>query len=907
MKNRILGVILCVCMVFSAILISPASVNAEAVTNVALNKTAYASTALSGTLVRLTDGDTNSYTEYSSAARLDEASQWVAVDLEGSFVVSRVALCTNYDQGLPTEFTILAYNGSKWIEVYHGYGPGTVASGNRFDFEAVTCSAVKVIANRPSYRTSAGKYVFRLAELQVSGVPSDEVLSAPTTFADYTFNAAAASNGATMTTENTSDWAENFSGMQPDGYHLYSSHRAIDNTYSYNTGNGYWSGEMGEDKQYTPMGATINFSGTYRINKITLEPAYSWTAYQGGFPEDFIIEVWTQRGWETVVSREGFVPSEHTQYRYQRNFYFADVDCSAVRLTTSKNSISEGNNYGIRLGEFAAYGVESGTVIAPPAGYAAVQSEGTAFASTSRNTAGGINISALNDEVESPLWDCYSSDFFSNAEGEQYAGVAYDEAYWFNEVTIKTYAAWLPESFHISVYDGTEWVEVVRETNYAAEGTSHTFAFDDIAGSAVKFTADKMKKVARENQSGYGFEIAEMIIMGAATGRALDAPATDLFNISSGMTVTVGSIVDWTDALNNTNNLIDNDRSTIYLSNWSPTADNCEWVQITFDAPMVAHYMDFYPWAESDIPKRFPKDFKIQAYTGAEWETVLTMTDYQITEETYAGGDVNGTNTSNPFRFCFEPVECSSIRFVATELDTTSLAQQNSAYGLCLLDMNVYGENASTVIGTPYMPKRGHQGPAAVTLSKGTNNAMLNDGDRTSPDNIYTSELVESADSTVSMQLVFEQPTNVDRLLFFPEDNAKFPTEFQIYAYTAEGWRLVKDAKDYTSYVVGGFKSFSFEEICCSSIIVKMTGLSSLNGKYGVQLKDIDVIGAIGADTRAVLGDGDDDGRLNALDLPYFVQGVIEDDESQKYDFNMDNTVDVRDYVRIKVYFTSKE
>lgn len=1070
MKKRILGIVLSVCMLASAISINPISSEAAEVTNVAKGKQGYASTEASGTLVNLTDGDTDSYNEYASAPRLDEASQWVAVDLGGTYVINKVTLCTNYDQGLPSEFSILAYNGEKWIEVYYGTAPNDgsdKAKGNPFTFEAVMCSAVKVIASRPSMRNYSGtmKYVFRLAELQVYGVASDQTLAAPT-FGDYTTNIASVYNGTTISDASIDEeWAEYYSALLEDGYPTYCSRRAIDNVYVWNTYHGYWYGDKGADKQNTPMGMTLNFNKPYRINQITLEPAYSAQAYQGGFPEDFILEALTSEGWKTVVSRTGFIPQEHSnQYRYKRNFYFPDVDCMAVRLTTSKNGAIE-SEYGIRLGEFAVYGVEAPawstniatsatvktshlydwyedhglklervndgntskgrdfsfwasqnveedtpitlslefdkvyainkikldpaytwsdhqggfpeaftisaftengweTIISDsnvgqvtdwktyefpevnctavklttiknglcegtkyalrlgefevygaesdaiidlyPATYSDVQTKGTAFASTSRNTTGSIKLSALNDGVASPLWDAYSSDFFSNPVGGQYAGVRFDKAYWFNEVIIHTYPDWLPESFRISVYDGNEWVEVVCKTDYAAEGTAHVFAFEEICGSAVKITADKMKKVSREGESGYGIEIAEMVIKGVPSSNTVEQPVTDLFNISSGMEVTVGSIVDWTAELNNPNNLIDNNRNTLYFSDWSPSADNCEWVQITFDAPMTAHYMDIYPWAEADIAKRFPKDFEIQAYTGIEWTTVLSMTDYEITQETYAGGNVNGANTTHPFRFCFAPIECSAIRFVATELDTTNLENQGKAFGLLILDMNIYGENANNVVEKPGYAKRGHQAPAAVVLSKGTNNDMLNDGDRTSSDNNYTSELVNSSVGTVSMQFVFERPTNVDRIKFFPTDNSKFPTEFKVYAYTAGGWTLIKEAKDYTDYITGGFKLFSFEEVCCSSIVIQMSGLSELNGQCGVQLKDIDITGAIGTDTGVVLADGNGDDKLTEVDVPYVRQELLQDEQSGKYDFNMDATVDVRDLVRTKVYFANK-
>ena len=356
MKKRILSVILSVCMLASAISTNPILTKAADVTNVAEGKTAYASTDLSDYNAganKLTDGDTHPWnSEFSSDTSVDEVSQWAAVDLGKAYVVSRVTLCTNYDQGLPSEFSILAYNGNKWVEVYHGYGPREVAKGNPIPFDdAITCNAIKVVASRPSNRGGSG-YVFRLSELQVWGVESSEQLQKPS-FEDETTNVALASNETIITNASTDSWAESY--RNTNKYGIYNSARIIDGVPSFNTGKGFWYGDRGDDKQTTPLGVTLAFDNTYRIHKISLEPAYTWGNYEGGFPEDFTIEVMTTEGWKTVVSRTGFVPQTDGT---TRNFYFSDIDCTAVRLTTSKNGAIGTGSYGLNLGEFAVYGEE---------------------------------------------------------------------------------------------------------------------------------------------------------------------------------------------------------------------------------------------------------------------------------------------------------------------------------------------------------------------------------------------------------------------------------------------------------------------------------------------------------------------------------------------------------------------
>ena len=351
-----ISIVLSVCMLASVISVNPLLINAAETTNVALGKTAYASTDLSewgAGASKLTDGDTNAWSsEFSSHTSTDEVSQWAAVDLDKAYIVNQVTLCTNADQGLPSEFSILAYNGSKWVEVYHGYGPGEIASGNPLFFDAVTCNAIKVVASRPSNRD--GSYVFRLSELQVFGVESDENLPKPN-FDDETTNVALASNETIITNASTHSWAEPY--RDTNKYGMYNSARIIDGVPSFNTGKGFWYGDRGDDKQTTPLGVTLAFDNTYRIHKISLEPAYTWTTYEGGFPEDFTIEALTTEGWKMVVSKSGFTPKTNGA---TNDFYFSDIDCTAVRLTTSKNGAIGTDSYGLNLGEFAVYGEAAG-------------------------------------------------------------------------------------------------------------------------------------------------------------------------------------------------------------------------------------------------------------------------------------------------------------------------------------------------------------------------------------------------------------------------------------------------------------------------------------------------------------------------------------------------------------------
>lgn len=925
-KRRILGVILSMCMLVSGLSVNPLPAKAETTTeetNIALStngttvETSHKNDWAEGQklykMANLNDGKNTTNTGYFTSkydTEYENAAISVTLSFNGTYRIRALQLTPafswKYEGGFPDTFKIEANTQDGWVTVVEQSGC-TVGSFRRFryEFAQVDCSQLRLVTSKNGAihedNNTTTYYGLRLGEFEVFGVltPNHK-------------NVALSTNGTRVETSHLNNWAENVYTEE-----TYRKARLIDGKKSKNTGNGYFMSDnlTAAGSETTPISVTLKFDKAYQISKIRLEPAYMWGTCQGGFPDAFTVSVYTAEGWKEVVSDSGC-----GQQADWKSYIFQEVDCTAVRLTTSKNSYVEGGTtkYGLRLGEFEVYGAESSediVVLPDAASYAAVQKQGTPFASTSREL-GDVALNKLNDDdYKTVYWyKYYSSEFFSNPEGSQYAGVMFDKAYGFDSVTVATYGERMPEDFHISVYNGSKWVDVVTEKGYTPSTQEHgefTFSFDDICGSAVRITADKMRRITNSNQTGYGLQITEFIIHGAATTAAMDTPSVELFNVANGMTVTAGSVVDWGAPAfgSDLNNLVDNNSTTNYSSNWLSLPENYEWVQITFDAPVCAHYVDFCAWAnDSNSPKRFPKDFEIQAYTGTEWKTVVSETDYNITEETYSGGAANGQgSTSQPFRFGFAPVECTAIRLVATKLDLTNTA--GDSYALILSDMRVYGDNATQEAVRPDTSRIwGNQAPAAVVLSRGTDNELLNDGDKTSPGNIYTSEFVDSADGSVSMQFIFDRPTRMDRIRFYPGEgdtaNAEFPTAFTVYAYTGSGWQEIRNVSGYTAT---GRREFSFREICCSSIIIRMTGLYEVDGRYGVQLKDIDLMGAIGTDPGVVLGDGSGDDKLTEADLPYIRQGLLKAENTSKYDFNMDQAEDVRDLVRAKNYFAVKQ
>ena len=638
------------------------------------------------------------------------------------------------------------------------------------------------------------------------------------------------------------------------------------------------------DWENEPIDLEIQLNGTYQISEIVLQGAGL-----GGFPAGFKLEAKVADGWKDV---DTWSDVQNCGYGETQTFTFDTVTCTAIKMTTTKNRAINDGTYGVCLTDFKVYGiqvpdVESGTV----------QTYGTPFSSSVTTVAPTFQLSNLNDGVAEGA-NYYSSGLFATNEGGEYAGVLFDDAYEFSSVTLSFIGAdTMPEAFRVQVYDGTAWQNVFTKT--ADDGqtinTEHVIALEEaIAGTAVKLIADKMRICDAGNQT-YGLQLREMIIEGTKSDEVLEQPAVNLYNASNGMSVSYGTNTDgftgyseWEDP----NNLVDNISWSQYSSKWSSYAYNYEWVQVTFDAPVKAQQVTFGTWSadwngDGTAETCFPKDFRIDVYTGTEWQTVVSMTDY----------------AKSCYKFCFAPVECSAIRLVATELDHADSA---SNYALILKEMEVYADNAGQTVTRPkIVPERKNRTAAAVALSHGVNNGALNDVEPNNETYYYTSQLVENATGEVSIQFMFERPIYTNQIRMLGHDAGKFPSAFNVYAFTGDKWENVLSVTDYTFSETAKEHNFAFEDVYCSSIMFVTNDLYAIGDVYGIRLNEVYIYSAFEDGACALLGDGNDDKRLtdtedgNAL-RTHIVSGDVSD---AKYDLNRDDTNDIVDLVRLKRYF----
>ena len=310
-------------------------------------------------------------------------------------------------------------------------------------------------------------------------------------------NVAAASNGTTVITSHFNGEAENA------GYGA----AALNDGMAGQTAP-YYLGATGADLQNEPMTLEFTFDNAYTIDSVRM---YKRTD-AGGFPVNFVLDVYTAEGWKTVVSQ-----SDYLSVFGWNEFIFDDVTCSAVRLKTTKVARHQGGDtYGLHLAEFEAYGTASTAEIPTPA---AMTQEAVALAYDT-------NIQMI---FEHPIM----------ADGV----CLYTEE-----------AGSFPGELAVYAFTGSQWEQVYAESAYTpnAARTAHEFNFDaPVSCSSIMVVAEGQSETSEGNvlqQSGMrvnGYSGGDCVLLGdadeneeltaaedlAAMRKALTAPADALTNL----------------------------------------------------------------------------------------------------------------------------------------------------------------------------------------------------------------------------------------------------------------------------------------------------------------------------------------------------------------------------------------
>lgn len=754
--------------------------------------------------------------------------------------------------GFPRDFELQVYSEDNWVTVAKRTDYKSVEGWNTFEFDDITCTAIR-LATTENGQTDDGKYGIYLAEFEAYGYEVPKV------------NVALATNGTEVSTSHPDTWGE------ANGYGVA--------TLNDSKTTGYWFvTENKADYQNTQMSVTTLFDKAYKINEVSL-----YAVEQGGFPEDFTIDVYTQNGWETVVTKTGYTATAGEQ-----KFVFDSIDARAVRLTSTKNgAIDQGqgkdDTYGIYLYEFEVFGKASSEVIGEPSSgneptpptppapggeeeppvedtriNVALTSE---IVTTHPNTWGennGFGITNMIDgKADSGNWGI-TQETTDDQNTQMSITLTFDKTYKVDEACLYAVTdGGFPKDFVLEAYTKDGWKTVVTKNEYVAEAGKQSFTFEAVDCRMFRLTTTKngltsggKYGVFLQEFEVYGKE-SDIVIVPESAGAQEQPSGETLPNVaaaSNGSTISTTHPDSWGEKNGfGIANLIDGKGNT---GNYGITAATAEFqnTQISISVNFKQAYKISKICLYSVADGGFPEDFTLAAYTKSGWKTVLTKRGYKAEV---------GCQT-----FEIEPVDCSAVKLISTK----NGIDHQGKYGIYLQEFEVYGEVSNVSI--PKAPSLGTEGAASgsasfsynadknialnmpVTCNSdyaqygfGINN--VNDGNLDSPWSCNMLLVEKDKPEWVEINLLGNYKINTVAL-YARANGWGFPKDIKISVFYDDNWIEVVNVKNYkvsTDVKTTAEYVFKFKETIGNKIRIEGSNFNMADGEYGMQLTEIAVYG----------------------------------------------------------------
>ena len=267
-----------------------------------------------------------------------------------------------------------------------------------------------------------------------------------------------------------------------------------------------------------------------------------------------------------------------------------------------------------------------------------------------------------------------------------------------------------------------------------------------------------------------------------------------------------------------TDGVVDNTGDTYVMSKLSTTQDSEKTATVTF---LNNHYYDINKvqiyWRADG--KGCPVDFEIQAYNGANWVTVASETGFSRPDGGLYTKEIASTY-------------CNAIRIIATKL-----GKNGSNYTLELCEVEAYhdvvGDNValSGIASMEIMP--------FLVTNSNHSAKMLNDGAYA-----YTStDYAADANTVKEAEISFFDKCQVTDIVISWRDSRGCPQDFEIQAYNGTNWVTVARETGYT-YPSAKYR-VQITPTICTAIKLKVTKLGAADGKYALQLSEIEAYGGI--------------------------------------------------------------
>ena len=588
-----------------------------------------------GDLEKMIDGNYDNFglTDYTTAKETTPIE--LAVQFDKAYKLSEICLYSSSLGGFPGGIKLEAYtsNGWKTVGIWNDLQvPEAHGQKYSFKFSAVDCSTIRLTTTKNRQVGTEG-YGLVLAELEVYGETATSTVPMPPVTGGDGGNSGAGGSG---TSSNANKIALTASGVKISSN--YPTHaewigagdleKMIDGNYD-----NFGLTDYTTAKETTPIELAVQFDKAYKLSEICL-----YSSSLGGFPGGIKLEAYTSNGWKTVgIWNDLQVPEAHGQ---KYSFKFSAVDCSTIRLTTTKNRQVGTEGYGLVLAELEVYGqAASSTVAFPTIGHSASQMGNTSAGgftyNAEKNLALYVPVTAHSNYemldmgpeklTDGDLYSLYSCDLSQASK---------DTPEWVEVNLLKNYAidtvvlyardfGWgFPTDFTISVFYDDEWIEVVNKTGYSVANTAgvteHVFKFPATIGNQIRIEGTNFQLADGE----YGLQLMEVAVYGETVTGNYILPNNNI--ISAGTNITTSSTLE--DYNFFAIYLKDGDTTTGYSSQQHSTADNEEWIELDFGRAMSMGALRLKPaWGGNG----FPVDFNVQLLVDGKWITALTVEDYK--------------------------------------------------------------------------------------------------------------------------------------------------------------------------------------------------------------------------------------------------------------------------------------
>ena len=397
----------------------------------------------------------------------------------------------------------------------------------------------------------------------------------------------------------------------------------------------------------------------------------------------------------------------------------------------------------------------------------------------------GYGTSALIDGVTGGT-NYFSTEDYTTPDVTKEIYLSFNDTYTVSEIRlVSPTSRQIPKDFTISVWNGSEWVEIANEKDVSVGwGAIYTKGGLKQTCTGLRIRATKLSMGS--NSTKYSMRFSEIEIMGVESDVKLAAPIMHKMNVVQGIAADKiqfdcpGWAVDFPKT-----KLVDGDKTG--HKNFSTTnnvRENTEKeIYLTLDETCQMNEVALYPALQNlngtlQYVGGFPVDFTVSIWDGNEWKEVVRKTGANVGTVGTAAADVK------PISFEFPAIEGNVVRINVTKQGTINA--QGTQFALRLAEIEVKGVKSA---------KTGLDMPNITFEAKNIAN------------------LAEVNGTTY----IFDKTYKVNELII---NKADFPKAFEVSVWNGSAWQKVanKNAADFST----GGVYLTFDAVDCRAI--RITG-----------------------------------------------------------------------------------